>query len=287
MTEVRIHDDTNCLLGEGAFWHPERAQFFWFDILGRKLHTTGRHWEMDRIASAAGWIDRDRLLIATETGLTVLNLESGATEDVAEIEADNEVTRSNDGRADPMGGFWYGTMGKHAEADAGSIYRYYKGEVRTMWSGLSITNAICFAPDGRTAYHACTARRVIRTVDLDADGWPAGEPRIFLDLNGEGLNPDGAVTDADGNLWNAQWGSGRVACYDPAGTFLRAVDFPARQTSCPAFGGPDYRTLFCTSAAEGLGEADLADDPRAGQTFAVDLPADLGIAGRPEPRVIL
>ena len=75
------------------------------------------------------------------------------------------------------------------------------------------------------------------------------------------MRPDGAVVDAQGNLWNAQWGASRVAGYRPDGTFIESFDFEAKQTSCPAFGGDDLGTLFCTSAATGL------DGPDEGKTY--------------------
>ena len=277
----RIHDQTACTLGEGPLWHPEREELFWFDILGRRLHTRGRHWQFDEHVSAAGWLDRDSLLIASETALFRFDLRSGTREDVCPLEADDPVTRSNDGRADPWGGFWIGTMGKGAEREAGAIYRYFRGELRRLFAPLTITNAICFSPDRRFAYFADTpARRIMRQPLAERDGWPDGDPEPWLDLSQDALNPDGAVTDAKGNLWNAQWGAGRVACYAPDGRFLRAVAFPAPQTTCPAFGGPGLTTLFCTSAAEGLEDA---PGPDHGKTFA----ADDVTPGVPEPRVIL
>ena len=99
---------------------------------------------------------------------------------------------------------------------------------------------------------------------LDArTGWPVGDAAVFLDLSAQDFGADGAVIDAAGNLWNAQWGAGRVACYDPTGAYVTEVRVPTPQASCPAFGGPDLSTLFITTAADGL-----PDDPLAGQTFA-------------------
>ena len=104
---MNAFDNRRCELGEGPLWHPERGQFFWFDILGQRLFSregeAGARWRLDRIASAAGWIDAERLMVATETGLAVLDLETGALEDLAPVEADDAGTRSNDGRADPAG----------------------------------------------------------------------------------------------------------------------------------------------------------------------------------------
>ena len=284
MTEV--FDDTQCTLGEGPLWHPERRQLFWFDILRNLLLTREegrlRHWSFRGHVSAAGWVDRDRLVVASETGLDLLDLSTGDSERLAEIEASQPKTRSNDGRADPQGGFWIGTMCKDATAGAGAIYRYYRGEVRRLYAPLTIPNAICFAPDGETAYFADTTTRRVHRKRLDNHGWPAGESEVFLDLAGAGLNPDGAVVTADGNFWNAQWGAARVAVYDPEGREIDAHPFPAAHTSCPAFGGDEFATLFCTSARQGLTREALDNEPRNGMTFS----AALDVRGQPEYRVV-
>jgi sugar lactone lactonase YvrE len=278
-----IYDDTPCLLGEGPLWHPERGQLFWFDVYARTLRTKGAHWRFERLVTAAGWIDRDHLLIASDIGLTRFNLATGASDRVADLDADNPVTRSNDGRADPQGGFWIGTMGKAAETGAGAIWRYYRGEVRCLFPNISIPNAICFAPDGTTAYFTDTVTQVIHRVRLDGQGWPVGAPEPHIDLRGTDLWPDGAVVAADGTLWNAQWGAARVAVYDSAGTDIAAHPLPAAQTSCPAFGGPDMTTLHCTSAAAGLAQDHLAANPLSGMTFALATTTK----GQAEHRVIL
>lgn len=276
-----VFDDRACALGEGALWHPLRRQFFWFDILGRRLLSRTEDgpeaWPMAELASAAGWIDRDTLLLATETGLDRFDIGNGARRRLARIEADRPETRSNDGRADPWGGFWIGTMGKTAEPGAGALYRYFEGRVARLYTELTIPNAICFAPGGRRAYFADTPRQRVWTVPLDAQGWPAGAPDVFLDLGCEGLNPDGAVTDAEGGLWIAQWGAGRVARYRPDGRFDRALAVPARQCTCPAFGGDAMDRMIVTSAFEGMERPGAAD----GRTFTLDP----GCAGMPEPPV--
>jgi len=266
-----IFDNRACELGEGAFWHPLRRQFFWFDILGKKLHSVeegeARSWSFVEMVSAAGWVSRDILLIAGERDLFLFDLETEEIETLAELEADDTGTRSNDGRADRQGGFWIGTMGKKGGADVGrgSIWRWYRGELRRIFTGLTIPNSICFAPDGRTAYFSDTVTQRVQRVALDADGWPKATPEVFLNLEPEGLYPDGALVAADGSFWNAQWGAGRVA------------------TSCPAFGGDGLATLFCTTAHEGMDASARAADPDAGKTFAVQ-----GVGrGLPEPQVIL
>ncbi|MFQ6551368.1 SMP-30/gluconolactonase/LRE family protein [Aestuariibius insulae] len=265
---THIHDPRPCTLGEGALWHPEREELYWFDILGKSLMTKGGTFQFDHHVSAAGWVDRDTLLIASEVELFTCNFASGECETIVPLEEENEGTRSNDGRADPWGGFWISTMGLNAEPDAGAIYRYYQGELRQLYAPLTIPNAICFSSDRRFAYFTDTPTQIILRVPLEEkDGWPADDPDIWLNLSEENWRPDGAVCDAEGNLWNAQWGGFRVACYAPDGSFQRAVTFPSSQTTCPAFGGPDLTTLFCTSATDGLSETHRAQHPFSGQTF--------------------
>ncbi|MBT4567629.1 SMP-30/gluconolactonase/LRE family protein [Rhodobacteraceae bacterium nBUS_24] len=263
---MTVFDPTPCKLGEGPLWHPILNRLFWFDILSNKLHMAHEDevtvWDFPGHVSAAGWIDQNSLLIASETALEVFDILTGRTDRIVALEADNPKTRSNDGRADPWGGFWIGTMAKDHEKHAGAIYRYYRGELRKLLPNISISNAICFAPDGSFAYFADTPCQSIQKWQLsEADGWPVGEPEQFVDLRPQNLNPDGAVVDAAGNIWNAQWGAHRVAVYDPEGNFLDQITFPASQISCPAFGGANLSTLFVTSAATGVRE------PLAGQTF--------------------
>lgn len=277
-----IHDHRHCELGEGALWHPERRQFFWFDILGRRLLSQDDsgplEWRFDRIASAAGWIDRDRLLVATETGLAMLSLADGTLSDLVAVEADNPVTRSNDGRADRQGGFWFGTMGKKAEKGAGAIYRYYRGEVRKLVDGITIPNSICFSPDGRVAHYSDTDRGIVWRQELDADGWPVGDPQVWLDLSAQGWSPDGAVIDAQGGFCCAVWGQGAVMRFDADGNRTHHLAVGGRHSSCPAFGGPDLTHLLVTTAREGI----EAPDDAQGKTYRLEP----GLTGLAEPQVM-
>lgn len=284
---VTVFDDRPCFLGEGPLWHPARGQLFWFDIMGKRLLTRDadgpREWRFDRHVSAAGWIDDDTLLVATETDLVRFSLTDGTAERLAALEADNPATRSNDGRADPQGGFWIGTMGKHAEPGAGALYRFCRGELRRLRAGITIPNATSFAPDGRTAYFADTAQHIVWRIALDPDGWPLGEWQLFLDHRETGINPDGAVVDADGHLVVAEWGGSRLARYAPDGNLVQEFSLPVPQPTCPAFGGADLSTLYVTSARQGLPGDAMDAAPLSGQTLT--LPTAL--RGQPEHRVIL
>jgi len=259
-----------------------RKQLFWFDILGKRVLTQKNgqpaQWQFDEHVSAAGWIDENNLLIGSETALFRFDVESGERSHVIALDTDNNATRSNDGRVDAWGGFWIGTMGKQTEKGAGAIYRYYQGELRKLYAPISVSNSICFAPDRGPAYYTDTFTGQIMRQPLNArTGWPDGNPEVFVDLVAERLNPDGSVVDASGCLWNAQWGAGRVARYGPDGTFLSSVDIPAKQATCPAFGGPDLKTLYITSAADGMA------GPEDGKTFVIEQE----VTGQPEHQVVL
>lgn len=285
---MTVFDPTPCKLGEGPLWHPTRNQLFWFDILGRQLLTRRdsdtETWQFEEHVSAAGWIDERRLLVASQTALFEFDIETGQRRDLAQLESDDPRTRSNDGRADPWGGFWIGTMGFNAEPGLGAIYRFYRGELRKIVPDITISNAICFDPQGVFACYCDTSEHVVRKLRLDeADGWPVGESEIFIDMRDGDWGPDGAVMDAEGNFWNAHWGAFRVAAYDREGKFLRDVKVDARQASCPAFGGPDLSTLFVTTASVGLPREELLAQPHNGKTFAIEQVA----TGQKEHQVLL
>lgn len=281
---MQVFDSRICQLGEGALWHPLQQRWYWFDILAPRLlarDDQGTYaWSFSELVSAAGWIDERHLLIASATQLFRFCTLTGTQDTVVSLEGDNPVTRSNDGRADPWGGFWIGTMGKDKQFQAGAIYRYYQGQLVRLYDRITISNALCFSHDRRYAYFTDTPTQTIMRQPLDSKGWPAGQAQVHIDLTGTGFMPDGAVIDVHGNLWNAQWGSARVACYNPAGEFVTALHAGAWQASCPAFGGAGMDHILITTAADGADPQDTL----AGQCF---IHQDVQLSGQPEYAVLL
>ncbi|QUS37273.1 SMP-30/gluconolactonase/LRE family protein [Falsirhodobacter algicola] len=284
-----IFDDTRCELGEGALWHPVREALFWFDIHGHRLHGEGRTWQWHEAVSSAGWIDRDRLFVASGSGLWEMDLRHDTRRRVVALEEEDTGTRSNDGKADPWGGFWIGTMGRNGEEDRGALYRYYDGELRRLRAPMTVPNGLCFDRARGVGYVSDTPRHKVWRHRLDpATGWPIGEEELFLDLSDGPHGPDGATLDSEGRFWSAQWGSSRVACYSPEGHFLGEIPFPASLTTCPAFGGPGLDELFVTTGQEDFTDRQRDAEPHAGKTFCV--PAMLNgqrVQGVPEPAVRL
>ena len=271
MKEPKVFNHTINMLGEGPLWHPELQTLFWFDILNNTMHMSDglshKSWTFECFVSAAGWVSSEKLVIASATDLRLFDILTGASEQICQLENNNFSTRSNDGRADPYGGFWIGTMGLGAEPQAGSIYRFFEGEIVQLFPNITISNSICFSPDKKFGYFCDTPERQIMRFSLDQNGWPSSDPEVFIDLQETNLNPDGAVVDLSGYLWSAQWGASRVARYDRDGSFVSEVKFSAKQISCPALGGKNMSTLFATSASVDLEDA----NPNDGKTFIIEV----------------
>ena len=278
------------LLGEGPTYDPHTGTAWWFDIIGQKLFEyeltsdSVRIHDLPQMGSVLARIDDGRQMIATETGLHLRHVATGELELITPIEADNTVTRSNDGRVHSCGALWFGTMGKNAEKHAGAIYHVTRGKVTKLFPDISIPNAICFSPDGSIAYYTDTMSAKLMRVAIDpATALPTGVPELFFDHRGGDGGLDGAVCDRDGNLWNARWGAGCIDAYSPEGKRIVSLKVPANQSTCPAFVGDDAGQLLVTSALEGLSADQLAADPDAGSTFLLDHP----VKGRFEPDYIL
>ena len=260
-------------LGEGPGYDPQSDNIWWFDINAAKLHMLNASTRDRRIialpemASAMAVVDESRQVISTETGLYFRDASTGALSLHVEIEADNPVTRSNDGRVHPSGAFWVSTMGKNGERQAGAIYHVLEGKVTPLFTQITIPNAICFSADGATGYYVDTPTNQLMSVPLAPDtGLPTGPASVFIDTSHMPGGMDGAICDGDGNIWNARYGAGVLDQFDPAGKLVARYQLPARQPTCPAFIGRDGGWMLVTSAAQGT---KASEEPNAGNTFAM------------------
>jgi L-arabinonolactonase len=278
MANLTLIDTVPCanLLGEGVQWNPQDGCFWWTDIAAAKLFRYNirlqqlSQWDLPERLGCFAFAKKDaRILAAFESGFAWFDIASGDLEWIAKPEAHLQGNRANDGRCDRQGRFWMGTIVEqknHPEQSAG-LYCLAKDQtVSQHFSGLHISNALCWSPDSRKLYHADSPTHSIRVYDFDAETGELSNPDIFAHTE-IGVEPDGACVDADGFVWNAQWGGSRVVRYAPDGSKNLLVDLPVTQVTCVAFGGPQLNLLAVTSARIGLSDEALARQPQAGNLF--------------------
>ena len=161
----------------------------------------------------------------------------------------------------------------------GKLYCLDGNHVKICLTGIWISNSICFSPDGKQLYFADSPLRAILRFDLDPASGTIGNRQVFT-RTPKGAFPDGANIDAEGHLWSAHWGAGRVVRYAPDGSISAVIEVPTSQVSCIAFGGAALDLLFVTSAREGMSDAALKEQPNAGDVFVYKV----NVKGLPEPR---
>ncbi|MBB4006942.1 SMP-30/gluconolactonase/LRE family protein [Allorhizobium taibaishanense] len=273
-------------LGEGPTYDPSTDTAWWFDILGKGLiehrFATGETitHALPVMGSVLAKIDADRQMLATEKGIFIREVSTGALTLLTELEPERPGNRSNDGRVHQSGALWVGTMGKTAADGAGAIYHVAGKTVTRLYDGISIPNSICFSPDGSLAYFVDTRVNQMMKVSVDpATGLPTGTPSLHIDGRERKGGIDGSVCDAEGDIWNACWGVGAVDHYNKDGKHLARYRLPAAQTTCPAFIGAKADRLLVTTATEGLDAEGLAADPEGGKIFLLDVTVN----GRHEP----
>ena len=280
---VELVVDGRNALGECVLWCEHSARLWWTDILGSMLWArdaaTGavHSWPMpERLGSFALTASEGRLLLGLATRLAWFDVASGAVDTICTVEAELPSTRLNDGRCDREGRFVFGTIDESEPRGAvASFYRLGADLVleRLPLARVAIANSICFSPDGATMYYCDSPTQQIRRCDY-AD---FGNDRVFVTIpKGD---PDGSCIDADGYLWNAQWGASQLQRFAPDGSVERSVALPVSQPSCVAFGGADLRTLFVSTARVGLGEREA----HAGGVFSVAVD---DVRGLPESRFL-
>ncbi len=285
---VSILSATPCALGEGPSYDVRTDTLFWFDILGQKLHShdfkSGKQSvsNLPFMASAIFSIDDHRQLILSEQGLYIRDRSTGALTFHTPVEIDNPLTRSNDARAHPCDAIWFGTMAKDESEGAGKFYHFYKGKLTVLIDRATIPNSICFSPKGDFAYYVDTPTHQMMRMPIDPQtALPTGKPELFYEHKGAGWI-DGSVCDADGNIWNARWGAGEIACISPEGKVLKTFSTPnATQSSCPAFIGKNADRMAVTTANKNMIASALAAAPDSGKTFIINAPFN----GRVEPDV--
>jgi sugar lactone lactonase YvrE len=286
-----------CLLGESPMWHPQEQVLYWCDIPGRSLHrldpATGatRRWDFQVEPASCAPLLGGGLLLAMRDGLWHFDPASGARSLVVKPPYDPAKERFNDGKCDPQGRFWVGTIYEPRDPPLAALYCWDQGVLARRADGITVSNGLAWSPDGRTMYWSDTKAHAVYGLDFEpADGglsgrrtfveFPKREPGQSLDTYGG--RPDGAAVDSEGCYWVAMFEGQRVLRLSPQGQVLREVRLPVRCPTMPCFGGADLKTLYITTAREKRPPDELAQQPMAGCVLAlsVDVPGVPAYFGR-------
>jgi len=290
--KFEVVHDAPMLVGESAIWHEVESALYWVDIEGltvNRLHAASgkfTSWKMGSNPSALAIDDNNCLTVATRQGLLRLNTTDGSEVKLTDAPYDTARVRFNDGRVDPQGRFWIGTIYEPRDSESAEMYVFERDALRRAWSGgMTNSNGLAWSLDGRTMYHADTTSHRIDVYDYDVETGKHGNRRNLLtfptDKKADDYigRPDGATMDSEGNYWVAMFEGARVLCIAPGGEILRQVALPVRCPTSVAFGGPDLRTLYITSASHGRSAEELAEYPLSGKVLSIKM----DVAGREEP----
>jgi sugar lactone lactonase YvrE len=284
--EVRVAVAAAALLGESPVWHPGEGALYYCDIPGRALHRfdprTGslRHWNFEtEVASLAPRLD-GALLLAMRDGLWRFAPASGERKRLIEPPYDPSKERFNDGKCDPQGRFWVGTIYEPRDPALASVHCYTDGKLVRKVDGLTVSNGLAWSPNGRTMYWSDTKSHTIFAADFDPANGDLSRKRVFASfptrrpgevLADYGGRPDGAAMDVEGCYWVAMFEGGRLLRLSPDGEVVSELRLPVRCPTMPCFGGPDMKTLYITTARQNRPAAELLEQPMAGCVLSADV----------------
>ncbi len=267
--------DLRMTLGEGSIWDFRRAELFFVDIEEGKLFTYTEQGRFSvkktgqRVSAVVPAVN-GLLILAMQKGIYSYRRKDSAFHLLAVNPADSQSYRFNDGKCDPSGRFWVGTMSMDYKKGSGNLYCLGEGgNMQRMKSGVTISNGIVWSADKRKMYYIDTPTREVVMFCYDDETGRIDSGRVVIRIPQEMGGPDGMTIDAEGKLWIAHYGGGAVRRWDPDnGKLLKTVNVPAKNVTSCAFGGADLDILYITTARQGNSAEDLAKYPYSGGLFS-------------------
>jgi sugar lactone lactonase YvrE len=279
--------DVKASLGECPVWSVDEQALYWVDINGPSLNRfdplSGRNtaWAMPTSIGCFALRRSGGFIAALRNGFWLVDKHGKLENRICEAPYDPAHHRFNDGRADPRGRFWAGSMNEKRDANTAKLYRLDPDfKLTAMVPDIMISNGLAFSPDTRTMYHADTPALTIYAWDFDAATGDVSNRRIFARFESETDRPDGGAVDREGCYWSAFYRGGKVVRLSPRGEILAEFAVPAMCPTMCAFGGPDLKTLFVTSARQRRDAEELERLPQSGGIFAMRV----SVPGLPEPK---
>jgi sugar lactone lactonase YvrE len=274
--EVEHVLSVNSELGEGPIWSAEEQALYWVDIRGKKFNRlfvkTGQHesFEVGQMLGVLALRAKGGLVLGVQSGFAFWDWQTKKLEMINDPENGRTDMRFNDGKVDPQGRFWAGSMNLKPEVGKaeGSLYRLDPdGSVHKMETGLAISNGLGWSPDRKTMYLTDSLRHVIYAYDYDAATGNIENRRDFIKSEDEWGVPDGLTVDSEGGIWSARWGGWKVDHYGPDGKKIEEIKVPVEcPTSC-TFGGENLDELYITSCWENFSSEQRQKQPQAGDIF--------------------
>jgi len=276
-SEVELVIDSKSELGEGAIWNYRTGELMWVNIKGKILNfynpVSGLNKEMltGQMVGTVVPAESGQVLVALQNGIYSLDPETGTKKLLADPEADKPDNRFNDGKCDPAGRLWAGTMSLVGAKQAGALYRFDPDtSIHKMVDGVGTSNGIVWSADKTKMYYIDTPTRQVMGYDYDNETGDISHPKVAVEIPEGAGYPDGMTIDEEDHLWVALWGGSAVACFNPEnGELVRKIEVPAKNVTSCAFGGNDLGTLYITTARESTSDEDLQKFPHAGGVFKI------------------
>ncbi|MDP4549432.1 SMP-30/gluconolactonase/LRE family protein [Alkalihalobacillus macyae] len=275
--EATLVIDARTILGEGPSWDDQKQLLYWVDIEGKKVHAynpmTAGNIEMKQEQMVGTIAPRESggLVMAMAGGFYAMNLSTENVDAITDPESHLPDNRFNDGKCDPAGRFWAGTMHLEGLKGEGALYCLDESlEVTKKIDHVSTSNGLAWSPDTRYMYFIDTPTKKVVRYDYDLTTGDIRNPVEVITIpDGEGM-PDGMTSDVDGNLWIAHWGGSKVTRWNPdTGERLLEVNVPALNVTSCVFGGKERNELYITTARTNMSEEELKQFPYAGGVFRV------------------
>lgn len=262
------------ILGESPRWHGGERALYYVDIASNHLcrfdPATGAHAirSFNEPVGSFAFRQQGGFVLAIGLGFGLIDSFKGDVKPIGGQIASGNGTRLNDGRADVSGRFFAGTIDPEKRGAAGLFRLDPDGTVTRLFTGALTSNGAAFAPNARTLAWSDTPRHALYLFDYDLADGAISNRRLLHQWPEGGGRPDGGSFDQDGCYWTALFAGGRVARLSREGEILEEVAIPCPKPTMIAFGGPELRTAYVTTAREGLSESELAAFPQSGGVFA-------------------
>ena len=276
-----LFSDYSCELGEGPFWDSKKSRLHWVDIIGEKIISQNldgsniHALEVDGNPGCVVFSDEGTMVTGVDNQISSFDGDGNLLKVLADTKEGSGL-RFNDGKCDPTGRFWIGSMDRKEKNKLGSLYSWNSIEgLVNREQGVTVSNGMGWSPDNSLFYYIDSPTREVSVYDIDLSTGSINNKRRFISFTEEDGFPDGMTIDNDGRLWIAFWGGSKIMCVNPDSKAIEElVSFPVSKITSCAFGGEKMDRLFITSAKVQVNEE---DEPMAGKTFIVSP----GVKGQP------